>query len=64
MCTHFLLFSVGPYGAVGTICNDRRFFPYAAGGLGALNLPPAGPGQRSGGGSGGKAPWSSGNLAF
>ena len=23
-----LLFFVGPYRAVGTICNDRRFFPY------------------------------------
>ena len=37
---HFLLFFVGPYCAVGTTCNDRKFFLYAAGGLGALNLPP------------------------
>ena len=47
-CTHFLLFFVGPYRAVGTICNDRRIFPYAAGALEAP--PPAGLGQRSGGG--------------
>ena len=53
---HFLLSFVGPHRAVGKICNDSRFFPYAAGGLGALNLPPAGPGQRSGGGPGGRAP--------
>ena len=63
-CTHFLMFFVGPYRTVGTICNDCRFFPYPAGGLGVLNLPPAGPGQRSGGCPGGKAPWSFGNLAF
>ena len=35
-CTHFLLFFVGPHRAMGTICNDRRSLPYAAGGLGAL----------------------------
>ena len=34
------MFFVGPYRTVGTICNDRRFFPYSAGGLGVLNLPP------------------------
>ena len=32
MCTHFLRFFVRPYCAVGMICNDGRFFPYAAGG--------------------------------
>ena len=44
----------GPYRAVGTICNDRRFFPYAAGGLGGAKPPPAGLGQRFGGGPGAK----------
>ena len=58
------MFFVGPYRTVGTICNDRRFFPYPAGSLGVLSLPPAGPGQRSSGCPGSKAPWSSGNLAF
>ena len=50
------MFFVGPYRTVGTICNDRRFFPYPAEGLGggALNLPPAGPGQRSDGCPGAK----------
>ena len=37
-CTDFLLFSVRHYRAVGTICSGRRFFSYAAGGLGPLNL--------------------------
>ena len=58
------MFFVGPYRTLGTICNDCRFFPYQAGGMGALNLPPAGLGQRSGGYPGGKAPLSSGNLAY
>ena len=40
MCTHFLMFFVGPYRTVGTICNDRRFFPYPAGGLGGAKPPP------------------------
>ena len=34
MCTHFLLFFVGLYPVVGTICNDCKSFPN--GGLGAL----------------------------
>ena len=55
MCTHLLLFFVGPYRAIGTICNDHRFFPYAAGGLGGTKPPPSRSRQRSGGGPGGKA---------
>ena len=64
MCTHFLLFFVGPYRAVGTICNDHRFISYAAGGLGGAKPPPSRSRAEVWWGPGGKAPWSSGNLAF
>ena len=49
MCTHFLLFFVGPHCVVGTICNDRRSLPYAAGGQRHCK-PPVGPWQSPGGG--------------
>ena len=39
------MFFVGPYRTVGTICNDRRFFSYPAGGLGDAKSPPAGQGR-------------------
>ena len=42
--------------AGAAICNDQRSLPLAAGGLGGAVSPPAGPGQRPGGGPEG-SPW-------
>ena len=51
------------YCAEGTICNDRRSLQIQLGVWGRCE-PPAGPGQRPGGGPGGEGPGSSEDTSF